>query len=244
MEGTSSKLQSIRAQWGLTLREVEERSARLAQEWGDSSHQISASWLARVERGKHELTIPKLISLATIYNLQPEDLLRRCRPHDTALRRSDPLPGPNTTLLLAAGPLHGQARYLSGDSLSSDSPPEETTLLPPDGDPLPNTYRYAIIGRRDRTLDPMIRAGSILKIDTQKRAIASRREWTNEFDRPIYFLMTRTGYICGWCELDKDSAWLTLVTHLLSHAPSQRWRYRKEIEVIGRVVSAAIRLIP
>ena len=243
MEGISARLQAIRSQWGLTLREVEERSARLAREWGDSSHQISASWLARVERGKHELTIPKLISLATIYNLPPEELLRQCRPGDGVPSQANPLPGPNTTLLLAEAPLGGQARYLLPDSFVSDSAPEETTLLPPEDCPLPTPYRYAIIGRRDRTLDPMIRAGSILKIDTQKRAIASRRDWTNEFDRPVYFLLTRTGYVCGWCELDKDSAWLTLVTHLLSHAPSQRWRYRKEVEVIGRVVAVAMRLI-
>src|ERR1039458_8700935 len=40
----------------------------------------------------------------------------------------------------------------------------------------------------------MIRPGSIVLIDTQKRTIASRREWTHEFDRPIYFLITRNGY--------------------------------------------------
>jgi transcriptional regulator with XRE-family HTH domain len=243
LEGISAKLHAIRLQWGLTLREVEERSARLAKEWGDSSYQISASWLARVERGKHELTIPKLISLATTYNLPPEDLLRQCGPTDRARLQSSPLPGPNTTLLLAEGPLGGHARHLLPDSFSSGSAPEETTLLALDDGLLPSPYRYAIIGRRDRTLEPMIRAGSILKIDTQKRAIASRREWSNEFDRPIYFLLTRTGYVCGWCELDKDSSWLTLVAHLLSHAPSQRWKYRKEIEVIGRVVAAAMRLV-
>jgi hypothetical protein len=40
----------------------------------------------------------------------------------------------------------------------------------------------------------MIPAGSIVQIDTRKRAILSRRDWTNEFKRPIYFLMTREGY--------------------------------------------------
>ncbi|MCU1253135.1 MAG: hypothetical protein JWQ49_6164 [Edaphobacter sp.] len=241
MLGIGIKLRTVRRQWGLSLREVEERSVRLAQEWGDQSCQISASWLARVERGRHELTIPKLISLATIYNQPAEDLLRQCRPTEAGPPQNHQLPGPNTTLLLDNGPLDEQARYLLPDSFNLDSPPEETTLLPAEGAALPSQYRRAIIGRRDRTLDPMIRAGSILKIDTQKRAIASRKEWTNEFDRPIYFLLTHTGYMCGWCELDRDSIWLTLVTHPLSHASSQRWRYRKEVEVIGRVVAGALR---
>jgi len=62
MAGIGTQLRAIRLQWGLSLREVEERSVSLAQECGESAYQISGSWLARVERGRHELTIPKLIS--------------------------------------------------------------------------------------------------------------------------------------------------------------------------------------
>jgi transcriptional regulator with XRE-family HTH domain len=245
MAGIGTHLRTIRLQWGLSLREVEERSVSLAQECGESAYQISGSWLARVERGRHELTIPKLISLATIYNLPAEELLRQCRPGVPVLSHSDQFQdqGPDTALLLAKGPLEAQARYLLQDGFNSDLPPEETTLLPPEAGPLPSQYRRAIIGRRDRTLDPMLRAGSIVKIDTHKRAIASRKEWRNEFDRPIYFLLTRAGYVCGWCELDKNAAWLTLVTHPLSPAASQRWRYRREVEVIGRVVAGAMRFV-
>ena len=100
-----------------------------------------------------------------------------------------------------------------------------------------------IIGKRDRTLDPMIRAGSIVLIDTQRRAIASRREWTHEFDRPVYFLITRSGYAAGFCELDKESEWLTLVPHPLSYESSKRWRFRKEIEVVGTVAAVFSRRI-
>jgi hypothetical protein len=35
----------------------------------------------------------------------------------------------------------------------------------------------------------MIPAGSIVHIDTQERAISSRRNWAHEFQRPIYFLI-------------------------------------------------------
>jgi hypothetical protein len=87
----------------------------------------------------------------------------------------------------------------------------------------------------------MIRAGSIVLIDTQKRSIATRREWNHEFDRPIYFLMTREGYVSGFCELDKESDWLTVIPHALSFESNRRWRYRKDIEVVGTVVAAVIR---
>jgi hypothetical protein len=102
----------------------------------------------------------------------------------------------------------------------------------------------SFIGKLDRTLEPMIPSGSIVQIDTKRRAISSRKDWTHEFQRPIYFLMTREGYVCGWCELDKNSEWLTLLPHPLSPASSRRWKYRTEIENIGRVIAVAIRLAP
>jgi hypothetical protein len=88
----------------------------------------------------------------------------------------------------------------------------------------------------------MIPAGSIVQIDTRQRAISSKKDWTHEFQRPIYFLMTREGYVCGWCELDRASDWLTLIPHPLSPASSRRWKYRTEIESLGRVTVVAIRL--
>jgi hypothetical protein len=90
------------------------------------------------------------------------------------------------------------------DSIAVEPVPDNTTLLLPE-DPLPSQFRRGIIGRLDKTLDPMIRSGSIVLINTLRRSIAHRREWTNEFDRPIYFLLTHAGYSCGWCELDRNA---------------------------------------
>ncbi len=137
--------------------------------------------------------------------------------------------------------LEEHAKLWLPDKLVTDPPPEQTTLLAADQGMLPVHYRRGVIGQRDRTLEPMIRAGSIVLIDTQKRAIAGRKEWTHEFDRPIYFLLTRAGYVTGFCELDKDSRWLTLVPHPLSYETSKRWEYRKEIEVVGTVAAVFIR---
>ena len=243
MEGIGGKLRAARLQWQLTLREVEERSNRLAQEWGNPAYQISASWLDRVERENRVLSATKLIVLAVIYGLTAAQLLALCSPAGAKPEMLEPSSTPNATLLLAKGPLEEHARLWLPDKLVTDPPPEMTMLLPTEQGVLPVHYRRGIIGERDRSLEPMIRAGSIVLIDTQKRAIASRRQWNHEFDRPIYFLLTRTGYVSGFCELDKDSEWLTLVPHPLSYETSRRWRYRKEIDVIGTVAAVFMRRV-
>jgi transcriptional regulator with XRE-family HTH domain len=244
MAGIGARLRMIRRQWQLSLREVEERSLRFAQDRGSSSYQISASWLDRLEREEHELTVNKLIALASIYNIPTEQLLRSMHPANEQTLNLKQLSSPNATILLTEGPLEAQARYLLPDIPVPEQPPDETTLLATEGGQSLAPYRRGIIGKRDLTLDPMIPAGSIVQIDTQKRAICSRKDWTHEFQRPIYFLMTREGYVCGWCELDKTSDWLTLIPHPLSPASSRRWKYRTEIENIGRVIVVAIRLAP
>lgn len=241
-KGIGLTLRRVRQQWQLSLREVEERCLRFAQEKGNQSYQISASWLDRLEREEHDLTVNKLIVLAEIYNLPLEQFLRSEYLGDSQPGLLRQLSSPNATMLLTEGPLEAQARYLLPDIVVPDQPPDETTLLAAENGPSLAPYRRGVIGKRDLTLDPMVPAGSIVQIDTRQRAISSRKDWTHEFRRPIYFLMTREAYVCGWCELDKSSDWLTLIPHPLSPASSRRWKYRTEIENLGRVIVVAIRL--
>ena len=240
MHGIGGKLRAARIQWQLTLREVEDRSGKLAQEWGNPAYRISASWLDRVERENRGLSATKLIVLAVIYSLTAEQMLALCPPAPSS-QQIEPVSSPNVTLLLTEGPLEAHAKQWMPEKLVTEPPPEETMLLPSEETGLPSRYRRGIIGRRDRTLEPMIRAGSLVLIDTHKRSIAGRKDWTHEFDRPIYFLLTRTGYVSGFCELDKEAIWLTLVPHALSYESNRRWRYRKEIEVIGTVSGVFLR---
>ena len=236
-KGIGTQLREIRNQLKLTLRETEERCVQVAQQWGNDAYRISASWLDRVERENRGLSATKLIVLAYIYNLSTDQMLSLCPASNEGSSQLLQASSPNSTLLLAEGQLERHARAWFPDNLISDPAPEETLLIQSDRKMMPAHYRRGIIGRHDRTLEPMILAGSIVLIDTQKRAIASRRDWTNEFDRPIYFLFTRNGYFCGFCELDKKAEWLTIVPHMLSPESNEerRWRYRKEVEVIGTV---------
>jgi transcriptional regulator with XRE-family HTH domain len=238
MAGIGGRLRAIRQRWGLSLREVEQRSRSIAWERGDSSFQVSASWLARLESDGHELAVNKLIALAEIYSIPIDQLLRNCLRNAESLA----LPSPSATTLPIEGSPKSQSDHLLSDTPFRDQSPDETTLLPKKNALFPTPYLRGIIGKLDLTLDPMIPPGSIVQIDTRNLAISSRRNWTHEFQRPVYFLMTRVGYVSGWCELDRNSEWLTLIPHPLSAASSRRWKYREEIENLGRVISVVIRL--
>lgn len=241
MGGIGNKLRAARAVRQLTLREVEERSCRLAQQWGNSAYRISASWLARVENDNGGLSAMKLIVLAAIYDLTAQQLLGLYPSVTSNLADFDEIARPNSTLLLSQGRLEEHLKQWLPETLVSDPPPEDTTLLAFHSNSLGEHYRRGVIGQRDRTMDPMVPPGSFVLIDTQKRAIARRKDWNNEFDRPIYFLLTRTGFVSGFCELDRSAEWLTLIPHLLSHESSRRWRYKQEIEVIGTVAAVFTR---
>jgi hypothetical protein len=244
MAGIGDKLREARVRWKLSLREVEERSSRLAAQWQNPAYRISASWLDRVEREDRGLSPTKLIVLAVIYGLTAEQMIGLCPASGTGPGQElSEVSTPNATLLLSSGSLEQLAKQWLPDSFLTDPLPDATTLLVSGQGMLPSHYKRGVIGQRDRMLEPMIRGGSIVLIDTLKRAIAGRKEWKHEFDRPIYFLLTRTGYVSGFCELDRDSEWLTMVPHPLSFETVKRWRYKKEIEVIGTVAGVLMRRI-
>jgi transcriptional regulator with XRE-family HTH domain len=191
MARIGARLRAIRQQWRLSLREVEQRSRSIAHEQGDESYQVSASWLARLESDGHELTVRKLIALADIYNIPAEQLVHSMYPENSQPIFRE-LSSPNATILLTEGRMKEQATYLLADTLGIEQLPDGTSLLE-HGRALHTPFRRGVIGKRDRTLEPMIPPGSIVHIDTQRRAISLRKDWNHEFQRPIYFLMTPGG---------------------------------------------------
>jgi transcriptional regulator with XRE-family HTH domain len=241
MAALGARLRALRQQWRLSLREVEQRSSRIARERGDPSYKISASWLKRLESDEHELTVHKLIVLAEIYSIPPDQLIGSTYTAEAQSLRLDQLSSPNATILLTEGSRKSQAKRLRLATLFPDRSPDQTTLLPVGDGPSRMPYRRGVIGKLDLSLDPIIPAGSIVRIDTGNREISSTKGWTHVFQRPIYFLMTPEGYVCGWCELDSNSEWLTLIPHPRSAASTRRWRYRTEVENLGRVIAVVIR---
>lgn len=251
MSEIGPRLLIIRKQRKLSLRQVEKLTATIANRYGDKSRSISASWLGRIEREAHSITHKKLESLEEAYRVSREELTDEAIPEDEA-----------THLLhshfpdIPAAVLKGLAGF--GDPLL---PPESwlayfpgTTLLPPlstadRGGYSPGQKRsrkaehvYGILGASDNTLVPFVQPGAIVEIDSSIHKIESGKVFRSIFERPIYFLRSHDGYHCGWCELDTERKWLTLVPSAMSIVPHRKWRYRQEVDVVGIVNRVLTRL--
>jgi transcriptional regulator with XRE-family HTH domain len=251
MSEIGRRLLIIRQQRKLSLRQVEMLTTTIAETHGDKSRRISASWLGRIERESHSIAHKKLESLEEAYGVSHEELTDEAIPEDEA-----------TNLLhthfpnIPAAVLKGPAGF--GDPLL---PPESwfayfpvTTLLPPLSMADRNRHSpsrkrshnakhvYGILGASDNTLVPFVQPRAIVEIDSSIHKIESRKVFRSVFERPIYFLRSHDGYHCGWCELDIERKWLTLVPSAMSIASHWKWRYRQEVEVIGIVNRVLTRL--
>jgi hypothetical protein len=161
----------------------------------------------------------------------------------------DPQPGfkqlssSDATMPFTEGPPEQQAKYRVPDPIHANHLPDETGLLSLEHGLSPAPHRCGIIGKGDRTFEPMIPAGSIVHIDTRERANSSRRSWRMSSNG--LFISFRPGPTCvagvNWTGV-WNSEWLTLIPHPMSHASSRRWKYRIEVESLGRLVAVAIRL--
>jgi hypothetical protein len=100
-------------------------------------------------------------------------------------------------------------------------------------------HRYGFIGTEDWTMYPLLQPGSFVLIDETRRKIVNTG-WTNEFERPIYFLEHRKGFACGWCTLNDSQ--LILQPHPASMCNPEVYAYPDEVEVIGQVTGVAMRL--
>ncbi len=99
---------------------------------------------------------------------------------------------------------------------------------------------YGYIGLGDFTLYPLIRPGSLVQIDPDQRRISGEK-WNTEFDRPIYFVELRNGYICSWCQIGRGQ--LIVIPHPHSHQDVRRFEYPSEAEIVGRVTGVTMRIV-
>jgi hypothetical protein len=99
---------------------------------------------------------------------------------------------------------------------------------------------YGYIGLEDYTLFPLIRPGSLVQIDASQRKISAEK-WKTEFDRPIYFVELRNGYVCSWCQVDR--AQLIVIPHPHSHQDVRRFDYPSQAEIVGRVTGVAMQIV-
>ena len=243
MERAGKKLKRVRERLQLTYRDVERASLGIAARLGNPEFAIRLSRLADIENKDSAPTIYRLFSLCAIYRLEFAEVVSW---YGAPLDR------------LASEALHASLPHTHLVSFQ----PEGTALAPPDGEidlskttflshlvrnwgrvPLrflsgldPRRYRYGLIGTEDRSMQPVLQPGSLVLIE--ERARIASGGWTNEYDRPIYFLERRDGYICCWCDLAGDR--LVALPHPSSCQKPSVYRYPTEIELVGQVIGVAM----
>jgi len=250
MSELGHKLRTIRGQRQLSLRQVERLTVALAKKYGDTSRRISASWLGRLEREDHSIPHSTLETLEEVYGVSHEELIDEYISTEEASRT-----------------LHAHIPELPAVVLKGLTDPTGSHLLPPESwlEYFPETTLlpslltsdvsrpsirqrsrparlYGVLGAKDLTLLGLVQPGAILEIDHSVRTIDTAKVYRSVSERPIYFLRSHDGYHCGWCELDFEHQWLTLVSSALTKIPQRRWRYRNEIEIIGLVTRVLTRL--
>jgi len=245
-------LKQTRNRLGITTREVEELSRKVALDSTNDEFYISNAWLTQLENKNSIPSIYKLFTLSVIYRMNFTELLAIFGVLlSDAARLQDALPLHNTHL----------ASIETSDSRKSVTFPirfdrgfsiEKTSLISRMVElwgevPISVIQRldvrhcqYGFIGMDDYSMHPLLRPGSFVQIDGQVNRVDAS-EWRAEFDRPIYFVELRDSYACSWAELKGSQ--LTLIPHPLSGAPIRQFVYPDEAEVLGQVTAVAMRLV-
>jgi hypothetical protein len=251
-----AKLKRIRLRLGLSVREVERRSLKLAEERQNQDFSLSRAWITDVEKGRFVPGTFKTVSIGVIYQLTIAEIHEffGIKPGDITKERALFSP-PKTHLLSAPDERVTESGELPRDSdvtLQLESTNLLSRLVDIWGDvPVPllrhldlRRSLYGYIGTKDRTMSPLIPPGTFVQIDAKQTRVKSssgkKSTVQSPFARPIYFLDIRTGYACGWCEI-KDGV-LTLIPHPDSGEQTRTFRYPHEIEVVGRVTGIAMRI--
>ena len=232
------RLRQAREALGLTYRDVEKASYQIAVNRGRPDFILHISRLADIENRGVVPSLHKLYSLATILHLDPMEISSWYEaPFRQTFHDGASFPPPRTSL--SSFPVPSTLPVPREDPASSEATKllsrRPATIVPmPQVEPAPNgKHRYGYVGLSDRRMMPLLRPGSTVLIDTTLRNIEDSN-WSNEYDRPMYFVEIRNGYRCGWFQRDKSR--LIMQPHTLSRCAPEAWRTPDDAEVIGQVV--------
>jgi transcriptional regulator with XRE-family HTH domain len=244
-------LKELRTRLGVTMREVEEQSQKIAESQGNPDFFISNNWLARLENNNSVPSIHKLFSLSAVYRVRVSDLIPMFGIDLGLLEKYQIETAPSRTHLVNIEKLDSDQNVTFPVRFDPGFRVEETNLLSrmvQIWGEVPFSLlqhldirrgRYGYIGLQDLTMHPLLRPGSFVLIDENVRNVSASR-WRTEYDRPIYFIEFRSGYACCWCETRGDE--LMLIPHPLSSRPHRRFPAR-EAEIIGQVTAVAMRIV-
>ena len=243
------RLRALREALGYTMRDVENGSLQVARRQANDEFAIPPSRLSDIETKGVVPSIFRLYTLAAIYRSDYRELLSWYGIDLSSIAADVVLTQPHRSHLLhtfgSAAEVKVPVRLDPGFSLSKTTnmgrmiekwgvvPLTYLSTLADD------RYSYGYIGTEDFTMYPILPPGSFVQVDETKNRV-TEGVWRSEMERPIYFVETRDGFVCSWCNLSRDR--IVLQSHPLSPVQVRSLKHPQEAEVIGQVVGAAIRL--
>ena len=246
------RLKVLRTRLGITTREVEDYSRLIGAAEQNEDYCLSNTWLSEVENGESTPSIYKLYSLSVIYGVKFTDLLmfygidlEKISKHHAQL----PLPHTRLTDLTV---YDTERRIAFPIRLDAGFKLTLTSFVPriveswgevPIALLQHLNYRnsaYGYIGLADRTMYPVLRPGSFVRIDSKCTRI-EESVWRTDYERPIYFIELRNSFACSWCELHGKQ--LLLIPHPQSGCKVRQFPYPDEAEIIGRVTALAMSIV-
>lgn len=245
------QLKEFRNRLGISLRQVEEYSQRIAQLERNEEFSISNAWLTQVENRLSIPSIYKLYSLSVIYRVKFTDLLMLFGVDLEKIGKYQAETALPHTHMASVEVYDNERPITFPVRFDSGFQPDRTNLMSrmveiwgevPIAMIQQMDFRntsYGYIGLEDYTLYPLLRPGSFVQIDPRQKKI-QKYPWRTEFDRPIYFVELRDGYACSWCELQGSQ--LTLLPHPLSQCGVRQFDIG-DAEIVGRVTSVAMRIV-
>ena len=250
MFSAGKRLRELREQVGMTLRDVEQASTRLADIRGVEDYVINPSRLSDIETKGVVPSIYRLYVLSVIYRADFAELLKLygvdlgAAAADLALFR--PAKTHRLELLGNRGSVNIPVKLDPGFDFRMTTNLgrmiESWGLVPLQylQELAKRKYTYGYVGSEDYTMSPLILPGSFIQID-EDRSRVQEGNWRSEIERPIYFVETREGYQCCWCSLRPGE--IVLQPHPLSPVVPRILKHPQEAEVIGQVVGVAMRLV-
>jgi len=246
---SGQRLRGLREELGLTIRDVEAASGRIAARRGNEDFAISPSRLSDIETKGILPNVYRLYSLAVIYRRDLRELLGwfGIDLTETAadLALSEPPKSHIAETLDSMMAVNVPVRLDPGFDLRRTANLgrmiERWGLVPLSYlSQFSNTkYTYGYIGSEDFTMYPVLLPGSFIQVDESANTVVEGT-WRSEYERPIYFVEMRDGYTACWCSLKGD--YIILQPHPLSPVPVRMLKQSQEVEVLGQVVGIAMRL--
>ena len=241
-------LRILREKLGLTMRDVESASERIAKGRKNEEYLIPISRLSDFETKGVIPSIYRLYSLAAIYRCNLGMILsyyevdievslgdlETAAPTQSHL--TDALSKPKTVQM----PVHLDPGFDPRRSLNLGRMVERWGTVPfiylERLSKLEFTYGY--VGTEDLTMYPILPPGTFIQVDESRNRV-KRGGWRSEYERPIYFVETREGHTCCWCTVGQEE--IILQSHPLSPVPPKVFP-NSEVEIVGQVVGVAMRL--